>query len=248
MSNVSLKRTTICAGSLVVVLVLLGVANGQMMMGSPAGVGGNPPVGPFVFDNGMAMVMTPAGGPIPIYIDPTAPHWVKRFQIPPTTAPIQPGTTFPIWEKILILPPPNTPGTPSVPKLPFTDWHERIRILTDPPTPPGFGWVAGGHLVVHNPADPGGTTLPPLVDVPGMVDPLDPLAIWFGPFPPLPIPPNGLPVWIHKQLTYTGTQPLPVGAPIIIEIWEHPTTPEPSSLILAGLSGLALIGLGRRRA
>jgi hypothetical protein len=244
MSKLSMWRTTIAVGALFVVLFGIGTTQAQMMMGSPAGVGGDPPIGPFVFDNGMAMVMTPAGGPIPIYIDPAAPHWVKRFQIPPTTAPIEPGAVFPIWEKILILPPPGTAG---VPKLPFTDWHERIRILSDPPTPPGFGWVAGGHLVVHDPADPSGMTLPPLVDVPGMVDPLDPLAIWFGPFPPLPIPPNGLPVWIHKQLIYNGSQPLPAGAPIIIEIWEHPTTPEPSTLILAAVCGLALVGYQRRR-
>jgi hypothetical protein len=194
----------------------------------------------------MAMVMDPTGGPIPIFIDPSAPPWIKRFEIPPTTAPIQPGQVFQIWEKLLILPPPLTaPPVPGIPPLPLTDWHEHIHQSNPPVT--GFGWGPDAHLAVHDPHDPLGTTLPPLVEVPGMVDPLDPTAIWFGPFHPIPIPPNGLPVWIHKNLVYNGSQPLPVGAPIIIEVWEHPTTPEPSSLILAGLSSLALAAFGRRR-
>jgi len=209
------------------------------MGGSPAGVGGDPYSGPFEFDdNGMAMVTNPDGGPIPIYIDPSAPPWTKQFVIPPNTT-IIPGQTFSVWEEIQILPPP--PTIPGIPPLPLTDWHEHIH-GSDPPTP--FGWAAGGHLTVHDPLNPTG---PPLVEVPGEVDPSDPTGIWFGPFPPIPIPPNGLPVWIHKDIVYTGTVTLTASPnPLYINIWEYPTTPEPSTAVLAWLGGLALIGLKRR--
>ncbi len=235
------RRIASCVAALVAAVVFAGPAGAQMS-GVPAGVGNDPPEGPFVFDNGMAMVMSPTGGPIPITIDPNAPPWIKTFQIPPGTT-IIPGQTFPVWEKLLIIPPPPTSGPP----LPLTDWHEHIHGSNPPGLP--FGW-AGGTLAVHNPTDPDG--LPPLVQVPGMVDPTDPTGIWFdiSHFPPIPIPPNGLPVWIHKELVYNGAVVLtPSTAPLSIVVWEHPTTtPEPSSIVLAGLGGLALLARRRRLA
>ena len=130
------------------------------MMGTPAGVGGNPPTGPFVFDNNMAMVMDPTGGPIPIYMDPSLPPWIKTFQIPPNTT-IIPGEAFSIWEKILIVPPPT--GT-TIPRLPLTDWHEHIHEASfNLP----FIWAPLGHLAVHDPLNPSG---PPIVDVHAMVE------------------------------------------------------------------------------
>jgi hypothetical protein len=66
----------------------------------------------------------------------------------------------------------------------------------------------------------------------------------------VPIPPNGLPVWIHKQLVYRGTQTIPIPTTpegLVIEIWEFPTVPEPATFALAGLAGLAMLGIRRRR-
>jgi hypothetical protein len=83
-----------------------------------------------------------------------------------------------------------------------------------------------------------------------MVDPLDPASIWFSGWPGI-LPPagaNGLPVWIHKQLRYLGDVPITAIPPegFVIEIWEWPTVPEPTTLALAGLSGLALATFRRR--
>jgi hypothetical protein len=225
----------------------------------PAGVGGNP-LSEFAATPGanapMVMVMSPTGGPIPIHIDPSAPRWQKRITIGPDSFPLTPpvllpGTVIPIWEKIQLLPPPD--GT-TIPRLPFTDWHEHIHPL-DPPIPGdppgGFSWL-GGRLVIHNPNDPNPNdpVLPPLVDVPGMVDPLDPSSIWFGPWPNAPFPagPNGLHLWIHKELVYNGPAitAFPAGG-IVVDIWEWPTVPEPTTLVLAGLGGLALLAVRRRR-
>ena len=223
-----------CVG-LAALLMASPVEAQSSMGGTPAGVGNDPPMGPFVGspDTGMIMVGT-ENNPIEITIDPNADAWIKTFVIPGSIT-INPGMTFPVWENLLILPPPPTSG---IPRLPLTDWHEHIhQVSFDTP----FGW-AGGHIVI-----PGPPGTPP-IEVPGMVDPTDPSGIWFA-FPPLPIPPTGLPISIHKQLVYNGTGPLTPGPePIVITVWEHPTVPEPSALILAGLSGFALIGLGRRRA
>jgi hypothetical protein len=239
MNTLLLRRTAISACALVAVLWLTGAALATNVVPNSAGVGGNPPPGPYEFDeNGMAMV-----GPVSIYIDPNAPPWIKRFIIPPTATggPILPGQTFGIWEEILVFPPP-VPPIPGFPPLPLTDWHEHIHFV-DPPLPGPLVW-GGGHLTIHDPFNPSG---PPLVEVPGMVDPSG-LGIWFGPWtPPTPIPPNGLPVWIHKELVYQGTVAFQPTFPIAIEVWEHPTVPEPGTIALAGLAGLAVAGFAWRR-
>lgn len=247
--NVRTRPVTISTLGMLTVLLFVGSVSAQMS-GSPAGVGGDPPTGPFVFAPGdgpnnppMSMVMTPTGGPIPIYIDPNSQPWTKTFQITPNSIPaggIQPGQVFGIWEKILIQPAPV--GT-TIPKLPFTDWHEQI-LDTSGNLP--FGWV-GGELTIHDPAHP--DMPPPLVGpILGMTTAADPRSIWFGPWPAVPVGPNGLPVWIHKQLRYLGTQPITaLPAPINIIVREHPTTPEPGSVVLAGLGGLATLVLRRRR-
>ncbi len=237
------------AVALLTALLLVGTVSAQMM-GSPAGVGGDPPQGPFVFTPSdpatnppMSMVMTATGGPIPIYIDPAAQPWLKTFQITANSVPgtvIEPGQVFQIWEKILVLPPPA--GT-AIPPLPLTDWHEHIHNVTGGLP---FGWV-GGDLTIHDPLHP--DVPPPLIPpVLGMVDSTDPTSIWFGPWPGVPIPPNGLPVWIHKQLRYLGTEPITaLPAPLSIVVWERPTTPEPATLALMGIGGLALASFRRRR-
>jgi hypothetical protein len=194
-----------------------------------------------------AMVMSPTGGEIPIYIDPTADPWLKRIVITPNSFPqpvLTPGQVIGVWEKIRILPPPPTSG---IPQLPFTDWHEQIVDIVSPIPDIDFGW-GGGELIIHGPGDPGSIPPPlPLVVAPGMVDPLDPHGIWFGPWTPVPpIGPNGLPVWIHKQLIYHGPT-ITIPGTIEIFVREWPTTPEPTTLVLAGLGCIAAVGLRRRR-
>jgi hypothetical protein len=228
-------------------------------MGTPAGVGGSPPLGPFFVEPdvmGMGpgvVVMEPPSatnpnGEIPIYIDPNpANTWLKRIVIGPQSLPVPvltDGAIIPIWEKIRIIPPPS-----GVPPLPFTDWHEQIVDIVAPPNSQ-FIW-GGGHLVIHDPNDPGTVPPPPpLVDVQGMTDPSDPRGIWFGPWPGILPPQTGLPIWIHKELIYRGpTLEIPTAGPgIEIYIREWPTTPEPTTLVLAGLGCVVAVGLRRRRA
>jgi hypothetical protein len=186
-------------------------------------------------------------GEIPIWIDPTGDPWLKRIVITPNSFPtpvLTPGQVIPVWEKIRIIPP---PPTSNIPRLPFTDWHERIVDIASPVPDVDFGWGAG-ELIVHGPGDPG--TIPPplpLVVAPGGVDPLDPHGIWFGPwFPGIVPPPEGLPVWIHKQLIYRGPT-ITIPGEISIYIREWPTTPEPTTLVLAGLGCVVAVGMRRRR-
>ena len=100
--------------------------------------------------------------------------------------------------------------------------------------------------MIHDPLDP---NAPPLVEVPGDVSP-DGQSIWFGPFPgvhPFDYP-NGIPIWIHKELIFDGLETLPDFNTFSILIWEHPTVPEPSSALLAlvGAVGLAVANWRRR--
>ena len=144
---------------------------------------------------------------------------------------------FRVWEEIIINPPPE-PGS----ILPvITDWHEEIHDVSfDLP----FSW-SGGSFTIHDPTDPTG---PPIVEVPGEMS-ADGSAIWFGPFPMVVIQ-DPLPVWIHKELVYTGDVVLTQDIdPITITVWEHATTPEPSSIVMAIMGLLGLMGFGwmRRR-
>jgi len=232
------SKWPVLGGICLAMLLFASPAAASNSMGTPAGVGNDPPSGPFRWSPDNMIMVGGEEDPVPITIDPNADPWIKTFEIPDDVT-LDKGATFSVWESLLILPQSPTSG---IPPLPLTDWHEHIhQVSFDTP----IGWTAANsRLTIHNP-DP---SKPPLVDVEGMVDPADDSGIWFGPFPPVPIPPNGLPVWIHKDLVYTGDGPLTPepGAPILITVWEQPTVPEPCTAVLAGLGGLALIGLRRR--
>jgi hypothetical protein len=210
--------TKISAGICVVLLSVPGV----LAEGIPAGVGGDPPT---EFEGTLNGVHVGSEtNPIPIDLVPGGPMWPKFFTVDVGTGGVGPGLVIPVWEHFQILPPPV-----GVPVLPLTDWHEEVHT-------PNWTW-RGGTLMV------------------GDDDPIDGLLggpqgaatnIWFD----LPIgvkPEPGIPidVWIHKELIYNG--PLIPGTPIVIEVWEYPTVPEPATLALAALGTVTMVLAGSRR-
>ncbi len=202
-------------------IVLLYV-EGASSEGIPAGVGGDPPTEFEGTLNGV-LVGDPSN-PIPIEIGPIdGPMWPKIFTVDVGPNGIGPGLRIPVWEHIQILPP-----AAGVPVLPLTDWHEEVHT-------PNWTW-SGGSLMVGT-GDP----------IPGMVGGPAGAAtnIWFDlPIGVKPDPAAPIDLWIHKELIYNGP---PISAPVaIIEVWEYPTVPEPTTIMLATL-GAAYVVLTRRR-
>jgi len=214
-----------------------------------------------------------AVNPIPLIADPSAPPMDKWFMTPsgicdPSfncecfpnsiceppdltaagsiggSAILEPGWGAPVWENFLVYPGDSTfPESPAI-----TDWHEHIH-------EPGWEWV------VPQP----GATNPSLITRDGepwpweFIDPpagttRDPSALWVK-FPP--IGPGHI-LDIHKELVWRGTpdntfwgdQVLDNGEPYeeyMVSVWEYPTIPEPSTLVLGALASLGLTVLQRQR-
>lgn len=185
--------------------------------------------------------------------DPSEPRMEKHFDTPrdATGAPIlldalQPFA-FPLWENFFLQEVGTTADGRVVDGRPVSDWHEEI--LT-----PGWEWVIPGQLVNNEPFMPGeslitlnGNPWPwdfiPMFDEQGQ--PVqDPTKLWVE-FPPI-FPGEILDV--HKGLLWVGTEENRVWGDdtdeTFIRVIEYPT-PEPTSLALMGLGGLAL--LKRRR-
>lgn len=182
--------------------------------------------------------------------DPVAPPFEKHFDTPrqSTGAPIQLDADqllpFPVWEFYAVEEFGFIPPDTTVPGQPISDWHEEI--LT-----PGWEWVLPGDsrfpdLLVdeslitrdgepwewkHIPMPGGGT---------------DPSMLWVE-FPPIE---PGHVLDIHKALVWTGTEGNRFwgddAGETFIQVIEYPT-PEPASLAVLGLSGLALLRRQRRR-
>ena len=196
------------------------------------------PTGP---SEGHWVLGDPTNG-IPLIADPSAPPMEKWFMTP-TGEPLQPGWSAPVWENFLVW-----PGDSAFPASPaITDWHEHIH-------EPGWIWGVPDE----------GSLDPPLITRDG--EPWE----WRHIPPPAGAEPNPAWLWvefppigpghvldIHKQLiwegvpgnTLWGDQILDDGTAneeVMVSVWEYPTIPEPSSLLL---SSLALVGLSsvRRR-
>jgi len=203
--------------------------------GSAAGVGGNPQQNFQGDPSGIDIEAT-------FFIDPEGPMWQKFIEID-TTQGLNPGQVIPVHEQLFIVFPPQ-----GVPVLPLWDWHEEVH-------DPFFFWNPDPSpdmnvLHIHDPQNPTG---PPLIEVQGEVG-MSPgghpnNAIWFDPIEPHPFPTPSEPidVWIWKELIYNGPPITPnsQNTPIVLEIWEYPTVPEPSGVLLMGIGVLGLILLAR---
>jgi len=187
---------------------------------------------------------------VDLIVDPKAGPMSKHFQSPQdaTGGPILLDALQPLpqvlWEDFLILPVPGTAG------VPVTDWHEEIHT-------PGWEWVVPGDARFPNlfPASASLITFngQPWPSKPVPMVPNDPSQLWVK-FPPIP-PGNVLD--IHKALLWVGTAGNRIwgdnidnsGVTVdesVIEVWEHPTIPEPSTAVLLCLGALPFL-LNRRR-
>jgi len=122
--------------------------------------------------------------------------------------------------------------------VPWTDWHEEIM-------QPGWRWLddraGSGEPSFHYAS---GVTVPgltvaftdPTLSEGGKID------ITFDPIPP------GTLLRFNKRLIYEGLDPLLPGDTFLgtLDIFEHPTVPEPTTLLLL-ITGLAAAWLARAR-
>jgi hypothetical protein len=205
----------------------------------PINVAWNPTDPPGSWTLQLDLIVDPNGGPME-----------KRFESPKgaTGAPIllvamQP---FPqvVWEDILILPVPGTPG------VAVTDWHEEIRT-------PGWEWVlpgdsrfptlfpAGSSLITRNGQPSPWSPIP--------MEPADPSKLWVG-FPP--IPPNNV-LDVHKALLWVGTDGNRIWGDNVLDngntlsesfiaVREYPTIPEPATVVMWFAGSLPWILMRRR--
>lgn len=148
---------------------------------------------------------------VPVQISPTGPQWVKTFTAPNG----QPFTAVPgqtfTLQELLVIAPTQS----------WTDWHEHI--LT-----PGWDWVAPTVFMANFATPPGMTT----VHTPGTMTTGGALDFYFNPLVP------GTLLDIRKTLMYVG-QPGVVFTGTL-QIAEYPT-PEPATLAMLGLGGLAAL-------
>ena len=202
--------------------------------------------------------------PIELIADPTAPPMDKWFLSPTDICPdwsvcdssntsnglpsvLPPGWSAPVWEYFLVWPGGDPPFPNPSPAI--TDWHEHIH-------EPGWEWIVPTE----------GSLDPPLITRDG-----EPWPWTFVETPPPGTEPNPGWLWvefppigpghvldIHKKLVWVGTDNNSVWGDGILDngelndetmirVWEYPTIPEPSTLLLGTLAATGFIGAQRRR-
>ncbi len=197
-------------------LFVLGVA---AMAGSVYAQGvGNLPALPSVFPQLGTVpgwVIGGATGPIPVVLDPNGPKWLKHLTDPNGGLVVAQPGQVFTLSESLVV----------AGNLPWSDWHEEI--LT-----PGWEWLPPSLVLANGvPAtNLAATYLPPTATAGGVV------SFTFDPLAP------GTLVDIRKQLEYVGVPGTVYIGPL--DIAQYPT-PEPGTLALLSLAGLAV--LRRRR-
>jgi hypothetical protein len=186
----------------------------------------------------------------PMYLTSSPNTWPKTFVWNYAGGSISPGDTLCIMESIPLIYPPSTP--PSA-KLRIADWHESILSVSNPYYNDFFKWDTmnpntgiGAHI--------GSAGFP----INGQVSfSADGKTIWFD-FDPITIPmdmgPASTPVTLEiaKYIKYTGPNVITSGGQgqpdfFSFVVSEYPTTPEPSTVVLA-LVGAGVLGfVGYRR-
>lgn len=199
---------------------VLSLAAVMMASSGAYGQGVAPPLGGSVTSypniGGGWVIVDASGAPQVVVRDPTGQPWYKDLQPLPGQV-VLPGSVFKVHEQLIV-------GG----NLPWSDWHEQI--LT-----PGWEWLPSSALLANNVSAPGltVTTTPGNISIGGSID------YTFNSLPP------GTFVDITKSLIYSGAG-LPVPPPPFfgpVRIAEFPT-PEPATLSLLALGGIAMI---RRR-
>jgi len=201
---------------LVVAGVVLGMATGALAQGVAPPLGGS--ATSYQQTASGWDILDPSGTPQVVVRDPLGQPWYKDLVTTPGVA-VLPGSVFKVHELLVI-------GG----NLSWGDWHEQI--LT-----PGWEWLPASSLLANSLPAPGLTvsTTPGTSSLGGSID------YTFGTLGP------GTVIDIYKSLVYSGTG-LPAPTPPFfgsIRVAEYPT-PEPATLSLLALGGVALLRRSRK--
>jgi hypothetical protein len=201
---------------LMVAGVVLGAATGAIAQGVAPPLGGSATTYPLT-TNGWD-ILDPNGTPQVVVRDPNGQPWYKDLATPPGMV-VLPGSVFKVHELLTV-------GG----NLSWSDWHEQI--LT-----PGWEWLPASNFLANSLPAPGltVTTTPGTSTIGGSID------YTFGSLSP------GTTVDIFKSIVYSGAG-LPVPPPPFfgsVRVAEYPT-PEPATLSLLALGGVAMLRRSRR--
>lgn len=219
-----ISRMTMALSALVLALGTVGSAQaGGIPIGIKPMPGGELPPTFNFFDFNPSINVGQQGEPVPFILDPTMPdaYWTKNFVLQLSDG-LSNDATIPVREFLAFGSNPDTDPQPVL-----TDWHEEILDAS-------FVWGSGRLLILDDFGEE------ELLEVQGEISD-DGKSIWFE--WDFALSPETQ-ITIEKDLIYIGPDQTELF--LTVPVREYATTPEPASVALMALGGLAMIRRRRR--